>query len=371
MEVYLVGGAVRDQLLGLQHKERDYVVVGATPELMLSQGFVQVGKDFPVFLHPKTHEEYALARTERKSGRGYGGFTVYAAPEVTLEQDLARRDLTINAIAQDEKGNLIDPFHGQRDIQEKILRHVSEAFIEDPLRVLRVARFAARFADFSIASSTQELMKQIVVQGEMEHLIADRVWVEIDKALAEQKVVRFFKVLQECGAFERLFPLFKHQADAFQKGITHLEIAANHHLEKIVRLAVFLHYFWERENFAQIEQFCDEYRIPNQYKTHFLMIERALPIYHLIHKNLSAENILSLLDATDVLRRPQQLTHFLQAVSILDHKNYSKVNQVIEKSLLAVKGLTIPELRETKLSGIEIARLVKEKRLDAIWKALG
>ncbi|HCW97995.1 MAG TPA: multifunctional CCA tRNA nucleotidyl transferase/2'3'-cyclic phosphodiesterase/2'nucleotidase/phosphatase, partial [Pantoea sp.] len=202
MKTYLVGGAVRDALLKLPVKDRDWVVVGATPEAMLAQGFQQVGRDFPVFLHPKSREEYALARTERKSGNGYTGFVTWSAPDVTLEQDLQRRDLTINAIAQTESGELIDPFHGQRDLQARLLRHVSDAFNEDPLRVLRVARFAARFAhlNFRIAEETQALMRQMAESGELGHLTAERVWKETEKALTSRNPQVYFQVLRDCGA---------------------------------------------------------------------------------------------------------------------------------------------------------------------------
>ena len=200
MMLYQVGGAVRDELLGLPVQDRDYVVVGATPEEMVRQGFRPVGKDFPVFLHPRTHEEYALARTERKTARGYKGFQVYASPEVTLEQDLARRDLTINAIARDPDGRLIDPYGGMNDIKAGILRHVSPAFVEDPVRILRVARFAARFEQFSIAPETLALMRAMVDNGEVDALVPERVWQELAKGLMEKKPSRMFYALRESGA---------------------------------------------------------------------------------------------------------------------------------------------------------------------------
>lgn len=207
MQIYLVGGAVRDQLLNLPSKDRDWVVVGATPEQMLAQGFEQVGADFPVFLHPKTHEEYALARTERKSGQGYQGFECQFDDRVTLEEDLLRRDLTINAMAQADSGEIIDPYGGQQDLTNKLLRHVSPAFSEDPLRVLRVARFAARFAPlgFSVAPETMALMQQMVEAGELEHLVAERVWQETRRALMENSPATYFEVLRECGALKVWF----------------------------------------------------------------------------------------------------------------------------------------------------------------------
>jgi len=207
MQIYLVGGAVRDQLLNIPLKDKDWVVVGATPEQLLQQGYEQVGADFPVFLHPKTHEEYALARTERKSGQGYQGFDCRFSPDITLEDDLLRRDLTINAMAQDEAGNIIDPYGGQQDLQQRVLRHVSDAFREDPLRVLRVARFAARLAPlgFSIAPETLTLMQDMCSSGELEHLVAERVWQETARALGEQQPAVYFEVLQQCGALKVWF----------------------------------------------------------------------------------------------------------------------------------------------------------------------
>jgi len=208
MQTYLVGGAVRDQLLGYPYHEKDWVVVGSTPEEMLAEGYQQVGKDFPVFLHPSTHEEYALARTERKTAPGYHGFQVQATSEVTLEEDLLRRDLTINAIAKDEHGNLTDPFHGTEDIKNKILRHVSKAFAEDPVRILRVARFAARYAHlgFGVADETMALMKKMVTAGEVDALVPERIWQEMCKALSEKTPARFIEVLRECGALKRIIP---------------------------------------------------------------------------------------------------------------------------------------------------------------------
>ena len=206
MKRYIVGGAVRDALLGLPVSDRDWVVVGTTPEAMTAAGFRPVGKDFPVFLHPTTHEEYALARTERKTAPGYHGFVVHAEPTVTLEEDLQRRDLTINAIAQDEAGNLIDPWGGRQDIIDRRFRHVSPAFAEDPVRILRVARFAARFTDFSIASETLELMRTMVAAGEVDHLVPERVWQEVSRGLMSARPSRMLALLADCGALARLMP---------------------------------------------------------------------------------------------------------------------------------------------------------------------
>ena len=208
MQVYRVGGAIRDRLLGLTIKDTDWVVTGSTPEQMVSAGYLPIGKDFPVFLHPDTKQEYALARTERKVSRGYAGFNFNTDPAITIQQDLARRDLTINAIAEDAQGQLIDPYHGQQDIQQRLLRHVSDAFVEDPVRVLRVARFAARFYQlgFQIAPETRQLMKQIADSGELDALVPERVWTEMNKALAEPDPQVFFTSLRDCGVLKTLFP---------------------------------------------------------------------------------------------------------------------------------------------------------------------
>lgn len=203
MQAYMVGGAVRDELLGFAVQDRDFVVVGSTPEYMVAHGYRPVGKDFPVFLHPTTHDEYALARTERKTAKGYKGFQIHASPEVTLEEDLARRDLTINAIAKDEHGQLIDPYNGLADLKNKTLRHVSTAFAEDPVRILRAARFAARLEDFSIAPETLDLMRHMVEDGEVDALVAERVWQELAKGLMEAQPSRMFLVLRECGALKK------------------------------------------------------------------------------------------------------------------------------------------------------------------------
>lgn len=236
MQVYIVGGAVRDRLLGLPVKDRDWVVVGASVENMLQQGYKPVGKDFPVFLHPHTHEEYALARTERKTGKGYHGFAFHADESVTLEQDLARRDLTINAIAQDDQGRLIDPYHGQQDLRAGVLRHVSPAFAEDPVRILRLARFAARFG-FSVAPETMQLMQSMVAAGEVDALVAERVWQEMAKALQEDKPSRFFLILRECGALQRILPEVDALFGVPQRADYHPEIDTGDHVMRVIDMA--------------------------------------------------------------------------------------------------------------------------------------
>ncbi|WP_423461096.1 multifunctional CCA addition/repair protein [Ottowia sp. VDI28] len=239
MQIYMVGGAVRDRLLGLPVQDQDWVVVGATPEQMAAQGFVPVGKDFPVFLHPTSHEEYALARTERKSGRGYRGFTVFADASVTLEEDLARRDLTINAMAahEDPARGLIDPFGGQRDLAGKVLRHVTEAFREDPVRILRLARFAARFHDFSIAPETMALMRDMVQDGEADHLVAERVWQELSRGLMEQHPERMFEVLRECGALRVVLSEVDRLWGVPQRAEYHPEVDTGVHLMLVLQMA--------------------------------------------------------------------------------------------------------------------------------------
>lgn len=246
MNIYLVGGAVRDELLGLPVKERDYVVVGATPEEMVAKGFKPVGKDFPVFLHPSTHEEYALARTERKSGRGYKGFKVYAAPEVTLEEDLRRRDLTINAMAKAEDGTLIDPFGGRSDLEARVLRHVSEAFAEDPVRILRLARFAARLG-FDVAPDTMTLMRRMVECGEADYLVPERVWQEFARGLAEPHPELMFDVLERSGVLGKLFPELKSRPRRYGGSLA-------------VRYA---HLTWPLDE-AEIEALSERLRAPNE-----------------------------------------------------------------------------------------------------------
>lgn len=339
MQIYIVGGAVRDELLGRPSADHDYVVVGATPEAMLAKGFRPVGKDFPVFLHPKTHEEYALARTERKTGRGYHGFSFHAAPEVTLDEDLARRDLTINAMARAADGNLVDPFGGQQDLQAKILRHVGPAFAEDPVRILRIARFAARFHDFSIAPETQALMCAMVASGEVDHLVAERVWQELAKGLMEAQPSRMFGVLRDCGALARLLPEVDALFGVAQRADYHPEIDTGIHTMLVidqsalrnfalpVRFAALTHdlgkattpadilprHLGHEERSVQLtEQLCARLRVPNDCRDLALLTAR----YHgNIHRaaELRASTIVSLLEKTDALRRPERFQQLLDA----------------------------------------------------------
>ncbi|NUN62652.1 MAG: multifunctional CCA tRNA nucleotidyl transferase/2'3'-cyclic phosphodiesterase/2'nucleotidase/phosphatase, partial [Burkholderiaceae bacterium] len=241
MQIYMVGGAVRDRLLGRPVNDHDWVVVGATPEQMVAQGYLPVGRDFPVFLHPQTREEYALARTERKSGRGYRGFVVQTSPDVTLEEDLSRRDLTINAIASCADGvgaeAIFDPYFGARDLQDKVLRHVTDAFHEDPVRILRVARFAARFTDFSVAPETMDLMRSMVAHGEADHLVAERVWQELARGLMEEQPSRMFEVLRQCGALKVVLPEVDRLWGVPQRADYHPEIDTGVHLMMVLDMA--------------------------------------------------------------------------------------------------------------------------------------
>jgi len=335
VKTYLVGGAVRDALLNLPVKDRDWVVVGATPDALQAQGFQQVGRDFPVFLHPVSREEYALARTERKNGNGYTGFVTWSAPDVTLEQDLQRRDLTINAIAQAENGDLIDPFHGQRDLQARLLRHVSDAFNEDPLRVLRVARFAARFAhlNFRIADETQALMRQMAASGELSHLTAERVWKETEKALTSRNPQVYFQTLRDCGALAVLFPeldrLFGIPAPAkwhpeIDTGVhtlMTLTLAASLSEDVDVRFATLFHDVgkaltppekWPSHHghgaagVPLVEALCQRLRVPNAIRDLALLVTEFHDIVHTIERQ-SADALVALFDRIDAWRKPQRV----------------------------------------------------------------
>ncbi|WP_199609425.1 multifunctional CCA addition/repair protein [Flocculibacter collagenilyticus] len=339
MEIYLVGGAVRDKLLNRNVSDKDWVVVGATIEEMLALGYQQVGKDFPVFLHPKTKEEYALARTERKTSQGYTGFTCYAEPDVTLEQDLLRRDLTINALAETSDGQIIDPFGGQADLANKVIRHVSDAFVEDPLRVLRVARFAARYHEygFSVADETMKLMQTIAHSGELNHLTPERVWKEMEKALQEVSPAIFFEVLKECGALAIIFPELNCLWGIPNPEKWHPEIDTGVHTMMVLQQAVKLstdldvrfaalchdlgkgltpeqlwpsHHGHEKKGLKPIAEVCERLRVPNQCKQLALLVSE----YHChTHKafELKPETILKVFNAIDAWRKPQMLDKFL------------------------------------------------------------
>ncbi len=338
MKTYLVGGSVRDELLGLPVQDHDYVVVGATPAQLEQMGYRPVGKDFPVFLHPKTHEQYALARTERKVSRGYKGFEVYASPEVTLQEDLARRDLTINALAKDEQGEIIDPFGGIADLQAGILRHIGPAFVEDPVRVLRVARFAARFG-FQIAPETLTLMKQMVHDGEVDALVAERVWQEMARGLMENHPSRMFYVLHECGALARIMPEVDVLFGVPQSPHAHPEIDTGVHIMMVidyaaaqqysleVRFAALVHDLgkgttppeqWphhaghEARGVAILEALCERLRVPSEAKELAILVTRLHgKVHHALE--LTANDIAELLQATDAYRRPARFEELLYA----------------------------------------------------------
>jgi tRNA nucleotidyltransferase (CCA-adding enzyme) len=336
---YVVGGAVRDALLGLPVKDRDHVVVGAAPEQLRAQGFVPVGKDFPVFLHPDTHEEYALARTERKTAPGYAGFSFHAAPDVTLEQDLQRRDLTINAMAMDEDGSLIDPCGGRADLDKKIFRHVSQAFSEDPVRILRLARFAARFTEFTIAPETLELMRGMVQSGEVDALVPERVWQELARGMMEQQPSRMFQVLRECGALARILPELDALAgvpqpaqhhpeiDTFVHVMMVVDIAARKQATLAVRFAALMHDLgkattpeseWPRHiahearSAGLAEQVSARLKVPNEVRELAKMTAREHGIVTRALE-LRADTIVKLLERCDALRRPQRFLDMLQA----------------------------------------------------------
>jgi tRNA nucleotidyltransferase (CCA-adding enzyme) len=401
MQVYLVGGAVRDGLLGRPVVDRDHVVVGATPEAMLAQGFRPVGRDFPVFLHPHTQEEYALARTERKSGRGYHGFTFHADPGVTLEQDLARRDLTINAMAQDGEGRIVDPFGGRADLEAKILRHVAPAFVEDPLRVLRVARFAARFAPlgFRVADETIALMQQIADEGELEHLVAERVWTETEKALREPRPGTYLRVLRDCGALVHLFPELDRLYGTPQRAEYHPEIDAGIHQEMVCDMAARLapgdsvvgwaallhdlgkgitpahvlpaHIGHEHAGMPLVEQVCARFKVPVEHAA----AARHACRYHLdVHRGaeLNPHTVLGLFEGIDAFRRPDRLRVLLLACEAdkrgrlgREEDDYPQA-RYLRECFEAACGVTAQAFVEQGLKGEAIGVAMQRARGEAI-----
>ncbi|HEJ9694242.1 multifunctional CCA addition/repair protein [Proteus mirabilis] len=407
MKIYLVGGAVRDQLLNLPVKDRDWVVVGATPDTLLQQGYQQVGKDFPVFLHPDTHEEYALARTERKSGSGYTGFTCYAAPDVTLEDDLQRRDLTINAIAYSAKGEYIDPYHGIDDIHAKLLRHVSDAFSEDPLRVLRVARFAARFAPlgFTIAPETMSLMQEMTNSGELNALTAERVWKETEKALHSQAPQVYFEILHQCGALKILFPEINALFGVPAPKKWHPEIDTGIHTMMVLAMASRLtddiavrfsalchdlgkgvtpvenwphHHGHGPAGVPLVEALCQRYRIPNQIRDLAKLAAKYHDHLHRIEK-MRPSKIIRLFDAIDAWRKPERIDQ-LAIISEADARGrqgaenlpypqgiffrqaFKIANQVDVKSIVS-RGLKGRAIREALTKQREVAIIEWKSRL--------
>jgi tRNA nucleotidyltransferase (CCA-adding enzyme) len=400
MKTYLVGGAVRDRLLGLPVKERDWVVVGATPEEMSAAGFRQVGRDFPVFIHPRSGEEYALARTERKTAPGYHGFECHAAPDVTLEQDLHRRDLTINALAEDEHGKIIDFYNGQADLKHRQLRHISEHFKEDPVRILRVARFAARFEElgFVVADETMQLMQTMTDNGEVDALVPERVWQELVKALGESRPSAFFEVLRFCGALKRLFPEIDRLWGVPQPERWHPEIDTGVHTMMVldaaaglttntrVRLAALLHDLgkgttpkqeWpshkahEHRSKGLVKNLCERFRVPRDH-TDLAMI--VAEFHGHCHKafELRADTILRLLHQLDGFRRPERFEEFLLACQA-DHlgrtgyedKPYPQADYLRE-ALQRCSAITATGLEGSGLSGKALGDAIEKKRLEQV-----
>ncbi|PTU31208.1 multifunctional CCA addition/repair protein [Stenotrophobium rhamnosiphilum] len=404
MKKYLVGGAVRDALLGLPVREKDWVVTGATPEEMAEQGYRPVGKDFPVFLHPQTKEEYALARTERKTARGYRGFSFHAGPEVTLEDDLIRRDLTVNAIAQDTDGTLIDPYSGQRDLQDKILRHVSPAFLEDPVRILRVARFATRFAPlgFRVAEETIALMRQMVADGEADALVPERVWRECERALMHDQPSTFFYTLRECGALARVMPEIDALFGVPQRADYHpeidtgvhtlmcIDVAAKLNAPLEVRVATLLHDLgkaitpqseWPSHRMHEVrgvplvEEFCARLRVPSDHRDLAVLVTRD----HLnVHRcaELRPQTLLDLLERMQALRKPEVFEQALQAClsdargrKDFEQSEYPQV-PYLQAAAEVARAVQAKDVMAAGFSGVKVGEELKTRRIAALkdWK---
>lgn len=399
MQVYLVGGAVRDSLLGHPYQEKDYVVVGATPEHMLAQGFQPVGKDFPVFLHPKTKEEYALARTERKSGKGYHGFQFFTDTTVSLEEDLIRRDLTINAIAMDQDGKIYDPYGGQTDLENKTLRHVSEAFAEDPLRVLRVARFAARYSSygFHIASETLQLMQTMAESGELDALTPERVWKETSRALLEDHADIYFQTLRDCGALKHLFPEidalfgvpqrpeYHPEVDCGIHTLMSLQQACKSNYSLDVRFAVLVHdlgkaltpvnelprhIMHEERGVKPVTELCERLKVPTQTRQLALSVCKEHLKCHQI-MSLKPGTVWRLLQRLDVLRRPERVEAFVQACECdakgrlgLEDRPYPQAQYMLD-AMQVVRSIKVQDLPEN-LKGAEIGEMLIQCRIDAL-----
>jgi tRNA nucleotidyltransferase (CCA-adding enzyme) len=358
MEIYLVGGAIRDQLLGLPVKERDWVVVGATPQEMLKLGFKKVGRDFPVFLHPKTYEEYALARTERKTGKGYIEFICYSDPDVTLEDDLKRRDLTINAIAETPDGKIIDPYGGCKDLKKHILRHVSPAFAEDPVRILRVARFAARFGNFKVHRETNKLMQDMLAQGEVDALVPERVWQELSRALGEQSPERFFTVLKKAGVLQKLFPEIAAHFTAIKKALAH---AVKLSQDTVVRFATITFNFDQEDD---VKNFCKRYRLPSTYKELSLLVAKFKN--KLKESIKDAEGCVTLLEQTDAYRRPERLQQFLLACEANNAITNPMADKLYRAYQLTKKTRLTPEIIAETDNKKDLRQILHAKRKKQI-----
>jgi len=379
MDVYLVGGAVRDRLLGLTTQEKDWVVINATPSDLKSLGYKQVGKSFPVFIHPKTGEEYALARKETKSGKGYYGFKIDSNPNVTLEEDLNRRDLTINAIAEDNKGQIIDPFNGQQDLSNRVLRHVSDAFVEDPLRVLRISRFKAKLHDlnFEIAPETKKLLEEIVESGELKTLVPERIWQETYKALCEPRFDQYFQTLIDLRALNQVFPEITHMNSDFSEN--HIVQAAIKKAvnPKIKFCSIFLVMLENNHQSLKdaIITMQERMNIPNDFKNLVLLVENIYPILFSSDSNekkeFSAEQYLNIIEKLDALRKPSNLEEVLEVISL--KKNYSNIEttvSLIRKSLILAQSVKINNLQEDGLEGSVIGEKLRELRLNKIKEEL-
>jgi tRNA nucleotidyltransferase (CCA-adding enzyme) len=398
---YVVGGAVRDGLLGLPVQDRDHVVVGATAEDMVARGFRPVGKDFPVFLHPQTGEEYALARTERKTARGYKGFAVYASPEVTLEQDLLRRDLTINAMALAEDGSLIDPYGGSKDLEARVFRHVSDAFAEDPVRILRVARFAARFAEFTLAAETLALMRAMVAAGEVDALVPERVWQELARGLMEATPSRMFRVLRECGALARLLPEIDRLFGVPQPPEYHPEIDSGEHVMQVIDMAARLrlalparvaallhdlgkgttppeswphHHGHEARSVALARALCERLRAPLECRDLAILVARDHGNAHRALE-LRPGTVLELLERVDALRRPDRFEEFLAACAADFHgrqgyaeRPYPQAEH-LRRALQAARGVAAASIAR-EVAPAAIPEAIRKARIAAITAAL-
>jgi tRNA nucleotidyltransferase (CCA-adding enzyme) len=405
MQVYLVGGAVRDELLGRPVAERDWVVVGATPEELAALGYRQVGRDFPVFLHPETHEEYALARTERKSAPGYRGFAVTFSPEVTLEQDLARRDLTINAMARSASGEIIDPFGGRKDLDERVLRHVSEAFMEDPVRVLRLARFAARYAPlgFHVADETLALARRMAANGELDALIAERVWQETERALGEAEPAIFFEVLRASAALEKTFPEIERlygvpqperwhpEIDTGVHTLMSLTVAARLSKEKVVRFAALVHDLGKAETPRErlpshpghearsarlVNELCARLKIPNDYRDLAVLAARHHGVIHQAAQ-LRPATVVDLLVACDALRRPARFEQLLLACEAdargrtgLEDRSYPQGERLRRARASAAQVTPTPE-ELAAFQGPALAEQLRKRRIEAVRRDPG
>ena len=402
MQTYMVGGAVRDALLGLAVSDRDWVVVGASPQQMIAAGYLPVGKDFPVFLHPQTREEYALARTERKTARGYHGFAFHAEPDVTLEQDLARRDLTINAMAQDGAGRLIDPFNGQADLKNRVLRHVTAAFREDPVRILRLARFSARFADFSVAPETMTLMREMVQAGEADALVAERVWQELARGLMEAKPSRMFQLLRECGALARLLPEVERLWGVPQRADYHPEIDTGAHLMMVldmsarlqaplpVRFACLTHDLgkgttppdsWpkhighEERSARLLKQVCDRLRIPTECRELADVVAREHGNIHRATEFGPAAQV-RLLERCDAFRKPRRFAQVLLACECdargrlgLEEAPYPPRDKLLA-ALAAAQAVATHDIaaraQQEGVAGPRIGEMIQRARVQAV-----